>query len=375
VRTLRVGVNLLYLKPGRVGGTEVYVDRLLRALGSQAAEEVEPTLFVNRRFAQAYPDLSTSHPTVVAPISGDSPPARIAAESSWLAHETARRPLDLVHHVANTIPQVRSRPAVVTIHDLQPLVRPGDFGRVKGGYLRMRLRSAARATAVTTPSSYVRDLVIDRLGVDRSRVTVVPAPIVARPTSDDEGSRLPPGVSEPFFLYAAITHPHKNHLTLIRAFARVAPARPEVSLVLSGGPGAAEETVVGEVARLGLGDRVHRLGRIPRQELDVLFRHAVALAFPSHHEGYGLPLAEAMALGCPVIASDTTAFPEVVGDAGVLLDPRDVDGWAAALGHVLEDEVFRSALIAAGRKRVESLTPAETARRLVAAYRAAREAG
>ena len=372
MRRVHVGVNLLYLKPGRVGGSEEYIWRLLRSLETEAVRDVELTLFVNRRFREAHPDLAAAYPSVVAPIVGDLPPIRIAVESSWLAFQTARRALDVVHHVANTIPQVRTRPAVVTIHDLQPIVRPQDFGRIKGAYLRTRLGPAAReARVVATPSDYVRQLLIDRFGIDGARVVVVPAPILFRSIASDEVRPRDAGIEAPFFVYPAITHPHKNHVTLLRAFARVALVHPKVCLVLTGGRGEREEAVLEEIGRLGLGGRVRRVGRVPRADLDALLGRAVALTFPSRHEGYGLPVAEAMALGCPVIASRTTALPEVVGNAGLLVDPDDIDGWIAAMLRVLDDADFRAGLIGAGHERVRSLTPAEAARRLVTAYRLA----
>jgi len=370
VSRLRVGLNLLFLKPAKVGGTEEYVGRIIRSLETEAVDDVELTLFVNRRFRIAHPALAAGHPTVVAPISGDSPPIRIAAESSWLARQTARRPLDLVHHPANTIPQFRTRPAVVTIHDLQPIVRPQDFGRIKGAYLRTRLRPAARESRmVTTPSEYVRRLAIDHFDLDEGRVVVVPAPILSRRAADGDGPPRALGIERPFFLYAAITHPHKNHITLIRAFARVAAIHPAVSMVLTGGPGRGEQAVLDEIGRLALNDRVRRTGWIARGDLDALLRYAAGLTFPSRHEGYGIPLAEAMALDCPVIASNATALPEVLGDAGLLVDPDDIDGWAEAMLRLLEDGALRKTLVAAGRKQVRALSPGETARRLVATYR------
>jgi alpha-1,3-rhamnosyl/mannosyltransferase len=370
---LGIGMNLLYLKPGAVGGSEEYVVRLVRALEDEAADDVELTLFVNRRFRRAHPDLAERHNAVVAPISGDSPPLRIAAESTWLAWETSRRPVELVHHVANTIPQIRTRPSIVTIHDLQPLVRPQDVRPVKGMYLRRRLRGAARAAVVvTTVSEYVRRLVIDRFDADPARVVVVSAP--PRPIPEPNGSIHASG-DNPYFLYPAVTLPHKNHVTLLRAFAQVITSHPRTVLVLTGRAEAGEDRLRAEITRLGLGDRVRRVGRVGRDELDDLFERATGLTFPSRHEGYGLPVTEAMALGCPVIASDATALPEVVGDAGLLVDPDDVDGWAAAMVRLIEDDGLRDRLIAAGRARVRSLTPQETARRMVAAYRLAASTG
>ncbi|MGH2641873.1 MAG: glycosyltransferase family 4 protein [Actinomycetota bacterium] len=370
---LKVGCNLLFLKPGRVGGTEEYVRRLLMALQTHGADEVDLTLLVNRRFLDAHGDLASTFTTVVAPITGDVPSIRIGVESSWLAYQTSRLGFDLVHHPANTLPHVRTRPSLVTIHDLQPLMRPGDFGPIKGPYLRGRLRRSAReARVVTTPSHYVRSLLIDRMGIAGDRVTVVTAPVASSaparlgdPPPDDHG------VEEPFFLYPAITHPHKNHETLLRAFARVAAESPAVSLVLTGGPGSKDHAVTDEIDRLDLHDRVRHLGWVPRIDLDDLLRRAAALTFPSRHEGYGLPVTEAMALGCPVVASAVTALPELVGDAGLLVQPDDVEGWVAAMLRLLEDEPRRATLIDLGAERVRSMTPEHAARRLIDAYRLA----
>jgi alpha-1,3-rhamnosyl/mannosyltransferase len=264
---------------------------------------------------------------------------------------------------------------VVSIHDLQPIVRPHDMGRLKGAYLRRRLAPAARrAAVVATLSEYVRRLVIERFAIDPDRVVVVPAPVrTERPEPSDAATGAGGDIERPFFVYGAITHPHKNHLTLVRALALIAESRPEVSLVLTGGAGAREERLRAEIARLRLDGRVRRLGRIPRLDLDALLGRAVALTFPSRHEGYGLPVAEAMARGCPVIASDVTALPEVVGEAGILVDPDDPEAWAAAMLGLLDDGPRRAALAEAGRRQVQSLTPAHTARRMVDVYRRAAE--
>jgi alpha-1,3-rhamnosyl/mannosyltransferase len=135
---------------------------------------------------------------------------------------------------------------------------------------------------------------------------------------------------------------------LVRAFAKVVATHPEALLVLTSGAAQMESAIQEEVERLGIGDSVRRLGRIPRGDLDWLVRHATALTFPSRFEGFGLPVLEAMGNGCPVIAADATALPEVVGDGGVLVAPDDLDGWAAAMVEVLCDAARRESLIEAG---------------------------
>jgi glycosyltransferase involved in cell wall biosynthesis len=367
----RVGINLLWLLPELAGGAEEYAIRVVRALGEVADDGPEIALLCNRRFPSAHPELTDRFETAIAPVDGGSRSLRIGMESTWLVREADRARLHLIHHLNNVVPWIRNRPSVLTIHDLRPLVMPDSMGRAHGAYLRSRLGPSARTSAViTTPSAFVRRTVIDRLHADPARVQVVSAPLFP-PEPQPSGGSGTGGIEGRFFVYPAITNPHKNHETLLDAFAGVVAGHPDVVLVLTGAEGPAERAVADSIARLGLRDHVRRLGRVPATRLHALFRGAVAMVYPSTYEGFGLPLAEAMAEGCPVIASDRSALPEVLGDAGMLLDPDDVDAWTDAMLRSLGDETMRATMISAGRERVRSLTPQETARRLVGAYRLA----
>jgi glycosyltransferase involved in cell wall biosynthesis len=366
----RIGINLLWLLPEAAGGAEEYAIRLLRALDEVAKDSLDITLLCNRRFPSAHPELASRSRIAVAPIDGGSRVARILAESTWLSREAANARLHLVHHLNNVAPWRTNRPSVLTIHDLRPLVLPETLGRAHGAYLRARLRPSVRhACVVTTPSAFVRETVIEHLGADPDRVQVVSAPLFVSDAAPGSST----GAQGLHLLYPAITSPHKNHRMLLEAFAKVIAVRDDAVLVLTGAAGPAEYAVASAIQELGLTNNVRRLGRVPAEELDALFRDAVALVYPSTYEGFGLPLVEAMAVGCPVIASDRTALPEVVGEAGILLDPDDVDGWADAMLRLLDDEGRRVELIAVGRERVRSFSPEEAARRQVAAYRLALE--
>lgn len=366
----RIGINLLWLLPEEAGGAEEYAIRLLRALDEVAGDALDITLLCNRRFPSAHPELAGRSRIAVAPIDGGSRVARIVAESTWLTRESAKARLHLVHHLNNVTPWRTNLPSVLTIHDLRPLVLPETLGRAHGAYLRARLGpSVRRASVVTTPSSFVRETVIELLGADPDRVQVVSAPLCV----SDAARTRSTGARGHHFLYPAITSPHKNHRTLLEAFAKVVAVRDDAVLVLTGARGPAEGAVVGAIEELGLTSNVRRLGRVPAEELDMLFRGAVALVYPSTYEGFGLPLAEAMTAGCPVIASDRTALPEVVGEAGILLEPDDAEAWADAMLRLLDNEGRRTELIAAGRERIRSFSPEEATRRQVAAYRLALE--
>ena len=361
----RVGINVLWLRPGKAGGAERYAVGLVRALADEAAGRIDATIFCSRPFVRAYPDLTDRLPTAVAPLEGRSRAVRVALESTWLARETARRRLALVHHLNDVIPWVHGGRTALTIHDLRSMAGTTVLGAVQSAYLRAAVpRSARAASVVMTPTEFVRRDVIDRFSIDPARVRVVsaPAPVVA-PAAD---AALRPG--GPYFLYPAITSRHKNHRTLLEAFAKVAAGRPEVTLVLTGAPGNAEAAVRSDVERLGLDGRVVRAGRLADPAFERMLVDATALVYPSSYEGFGLPLTEAMAAGCPVVASSATALPEVVGDAGLLVAPEDVGGWSDAMVRILDDAELRETLIAAGKARVAGRTPAFTADRLVEAY-------
>jgi glycosyltransferase involved in cell wall biosynthesis len=365
---LRVGVNLLWLLPG-AGGAEEYVIRVLGAL-RRVPDDIDVVILCNRGFAGAHPDLAEAFETAVAPIGGASRIGRVVAESSWLAWVAVRRRLDVVHHTNNVVPWLRTRPSVVTMHDLRPIEMPQTLGRVHGAYLRSRFPvSARRAAVITTPTAFVRQTVVDLLGVSAAKVRIVSAPLPA--VDEAAGSATPAGIDGPFFIYPAITTPHKDHRTLIEAFAVVARDRPDARLVLTGASGPAEGDVRASVARLGLQHQVHRLGMVPAARLESLMREAVALVYPSRYEGFGLPLAEAMALGCPVIAAAATALPEVAGNAGMLIEPGDIAGWSSAMRTVLEDRARRDTMAAAGIERVGFLSEGAAATASIQAYRAA----
>jgi alpha-1,3-rhamnosyl/mannosyltransferase len=372
-----VGVNLLWLVPGEVGGSEEYTVRLLAALADRRPPDLDVTLFVNASMEAGHPELTAAFPTVVAPVSGRRRPVRVAADSTWLAWHAHRARLDVVHHAGGTVPMLSRVPAVVTLHDLQPLSHPERFSWRKRTYLRAVVpRSLRRARLVVTLGEFAGVDAVARCGVDPARLRRVPFGV------EPPGPQPPDAVTAAvlagyglvdrrFVLYPAITYPHKNHETLVRAFARLADDRPDLQLVLTGGVGPAEGLVSAAVEAYGLADRVRRLGRVPAADLDVLYRHASVLAFPSTYEGFGLPVLEAMAHGLAVVASAAGGLPDVTGDAAVLVAPLDAAAWAAALASVLDDPDRAAALAAAGRRRADHFRWSDSADALAEVYREA----
>lgn len=363
---MKVGVNLLWLRPGQVGGSETYVTRMLRALVTHPS--VDLRLIALPELAAAYPDLAAALPISTPPVPLPSRPLRVAAESTWLPLEARRLGLDVMHHAGGTAPWRDTTSAVVTIHDLQYLSLPDSFSRVKLAFLSNRVASAVgRADVVTTTSQFVKTTVSQAFAVDPERIIVVPPVVEAGPEPDAAAvdrtlDQL--GLDRPFFLYPAIGYPHKNHAIVIAALASV----PDAVLVLTGAswPNDAELERCAQSA--GVSTRVRRLGFITPGALDALYRRATALVFPSRYEGFGMAALEAMARGCPVIAADATALPETVSGAGLLADPDDAESWAAAMNALLGDSDQRAGLVQAGLARAAEFDGGAAAAALGRAY-------
>ena len=381
-RPLRVGVNLLWLVPAVVGGSEEYTTRLLRALAEAGPEDLHVTLFALAPFAEAHPDLVAAYPTVTVSIDGRSKGRRIAAEATWLARSAVARNVDLLHHAGGVVPPgpaISRIPSALTIHDLQPLVMPDNFASLKRRWLTTMIpRSAARARMIFTPSDPASTSVVEHLGVPASRVRTVPhgieppAPVSAeRQAAVRERYRL----GERTILYPAIPYAHKDHVTLVRAFARLAPSRPDLTLVLAGGVGPHEAQVVDAVRASGVGDQVRRTGRIPDDDLAAMYAVATVVAVPSRFEGFGAPALEAMVSGVPVVVADATALPWVVGDAGLRAPVGDVARWAQVLGRVVDEPAVQSTLAAAGRVRAATFSWSRSSAALAEGYRIAARMG
>jgi alpha-1,3-rhamnosyl/mannosyltransferase len=285
---------------------------------------------------------------------------------TWFRRKAASAVLR--HHGGGIAPIGASRPYVLTVHDLQYRTFPGHFSRTKRTYLATMIgRSVRRARVVTVPSEYVRASVIEACGTEPNRVMVVPhgfePELLSDVTPEDDLRDRYAFGDRPIIVYPAVTHPHKNHQFLIDLLGTKWIDADQL-LVLIGGSGTAEGVV-----RSAADPRIRRLGRVPAADRNGLLRMAEAMVFPSRYEGFGAPLIEAMALGCPVVASDSTCIPAIVEDAGLVL-PLTIDAWADALERARHD---RSTMVAAGLVRAQAFTARASGAALGAAYAAALE--
>ncbi len=238
-------------------------------------------------------------------------------------------------------------PLVLTIHDLIHLEYPAESSAAKRAYYRWVVRPAARrAHAVLTVSQYSKRAIVNWASVDDKRVVVVSNG--ASEAFDAQGPRQEPGY--PYLLYVGSHKPHKNLGRLFKAFA-ISGLAPEIRLVLTGNP---HRETKAYLQQLGIAESVVFIGTVcDDDELAGWYRSAIALVLVSLHEGFGLPALEAMACGTAVVAANSTSLPEVVGGAGLMVDPCNVTEIAEALKTVAQDENLRLKLCQRGLKRAE----------------------
>lgn len=285
-------------------------------------------------------------------------PVRIAWEQTALPVEVVRKRLDLLHCTVNVRPVLCSCPAIVTVHDVVFLRYPQAFKPAKRRYLAaMTGWSCRHAAHVIAVSEQTRQDVIEFFGVAPDRVTTVHNGVGEQfsryPKNEVEDFRRSKGLADKrIILYVGTLEPRKNIPMAIGALAHLIKSGQHEDCVLAvgGSKGWYYEEIFASAKRLGLVEsgKVRFLGRIPDEELPLWYNSAAAFVYPSLYEGFGLPVLEAMGCGAPVVAADTSAFPEVVGEAGLLVDPRDQAAWCRALSSVLDDKDLAAELSTRG---------------------------
>ncbi|MBI2462254.1 MAG: glycosyltransferase family 4 protein [Candidatus Rokubacteria bacterium] len=367
---MRVGLDARKLHDFGIG---TYLRGLLQELPALGSPE-ELVVYLPTEAARHGSPLG-GRPGVTLAVEGSAPYS--ARELLALPLQMARHRLSLFHAPHYVLPPLRPCPAVVTIHDLIHLRFPDQlpsplaplYARVM---FRIAVRSARRIIAVSEATA--RDLA-ERLGASPGKVRVIPNGVDGRfrPAADPAAldaalARL--GLERPYLLFVGNPKPHKNLPRLLDAFAGLDPKLGR--LVLAGTPERARPGVEREVGGRGLGERVRVLGVIAEETMPVLYQGAELLVLPSLWEGFGLPALEAMATGTPVVATDRGGLPEVVGEAGLLVDPTNVDALRAALYNLLVDLSLRDELRARGLARARTFSWRRVAEATAAVYREAR---
>ena len=292
---------------------------------------------------------------------------------SWQVRELRG---DVFHAPHYVYPLMLPCPGVVTIHDCIHLRFPQQFPKLgSNSYARMMMRRAVvKSNRVLTVSEATRADLVELVNADPSKIEVIPHgcdPYFLETVDDRELSNVAKKYSldRPFLLNVTNIKPHKNLKRLLESFGQLRRDYDDLDLVIAGGDFSQHPELLAACKSYGIEKRVKRLGFLPKKELRALYRLARIFVFPSLYEGAGLPPLEAMACGTPVVASDNSAIPEIVGRNGLLVNPYRVDAITEAIRSLLENSSFRDALGAQGKIRAQEFDWDKSARRVLDIYR------
>jgi glycosyltransferase involved in cell wall biosynthesis len=375
---MRVAIDARHLQTvARVRGIGRYTRNLLAAFARRAPRDVEWTLLRLRNFPPANPGLLPAHDDIATSRLRRPELSMLAFDPVLLSLELSGRGIDVYHSTQLSLPARRRFPAVVTIHDLAPLIWPAHYLRLP--YSRVghawQYALARRANAVIAVSEATKRDVVERLHVPEDRVTVVPEAVDSEfdPPSPEEGRALAHarfGVPERYVLYVGQFDPRKNMRGLLRAFAAAADRDKDLRLVIVGELGKLSshlrEALETERAPR---ERVIVTGFVDDPTLAALYAGAECLLHAAFLEGFGLTALEALAAGTPVVGYAGGAVAEVVGDAGLLIPSGEEDSLADSLVRFLGDDALRSGLRARTRPRARVFSWDRAADETLAVYR------
>ena len=372
---LTVGYDVSVLRSGVRSGIAVYTFNLVRAVLASADARVRLFYGARRSAASdaALDELRASGATVEH---GSAPWTWSRDAAWWLGAQPMDRFLERVDvfHAGDIVLPARVRvPCVITIHDLTTVLVPHHHAWLNRRLHAKRLAWArAHADRMIAVSSATRDDLV-RLGVAPERVDTIgearaPLPALTDARRDEILHSL--GLAgRRFVLTVGTLEPRKNHVGLVRAFEGIGD--PELLLVIAGGPGWHYRETRRAILASSAAPRIRLLGAVTGDTLAALYAAAHVFAYPSHYEGFGLPLLEAMAAGVPVLTSNRSSMPEVAGDAALLVDPDSMADIRAGLTGLLTDAALRAQLAERGRRREATFSWERVAARTLDAYRAA----
>lgn len=365
---MRAGINLHLLSTTHTG-IQHYIRSLVPSLIAQGAKH-QFVLFGDSAQLEGLPHDRVEWVSTASPLRSGW--RRVVWEQLRLPALLPRYEVQVFFSPAFALPLSWKGRGVVVVHDLNFEVSPQTIHPVRRIYLQqITRRSVHNAAAVVAISQATANEVIQRYQVPEQKVRVIPYGLDATFTPEHASQleaqcRRLYQLPERFLLFVGTLEPRKNLLRLLEGYAI---AHREVSLpplLLVGAPGWQHHRIQQRACDLGIAERIQFAGYIPREHLPGVYAAATALLYPSLYEGFGLPPLEAMGCGTPVLASNTSAIPEVVGEAGLLVDPYDVQAVAWGILRVATEEGLRQQLIAAGLQRARQFSWEKAAQRTLA---------
>ncbi|MHB8219236.1 MAG: glycosyltransferase family 4 protein [Acidimicrobiales bacterium] len=375
-------INIEQLLQRAPGGIGRYTVEILRGLPQHFPDDVVipfTARHTRSELERAYATFGLDPSDIPTPVVLGLPRPILYDAWNFMGHPRLARlaPLlgacDLVHAPSSAVPPTGRTPLVVSIHDAAFALFPSTYPARGRRFHRLGAEAAAqRADLVITGSTTAKREIAENTPIPATRIRVVPYGVdhtKASTAAVDRALRQHRLVEIPYVLWVGSLEPRKNVGTLLEAFARlIHTSQLPHHLVFAGPSGWLEKGLIDDGLRNRLADRFHALGRVADEELRALYAGADLFAFPSLHEGFGLPLLEAMVQNTPVVCSDISALREVAGDAAHFVTPTDVEAWVNALGQLLSEPAERTRLVSAGRMRSQSFSWERTVRGTRAVY-------
>lgn len=350
-------------------GSMTYGKYLLQELAGQYPED-NFTVFINKECRSSFEVKNENIKYIEAryPFNKRAFVRRIA-QQIWLPFVAKKHKLDLLHSINNVIPFAYSGKRVITIYDMTSFVFPDRFRWAKRLYLKSFVPPSAKlADGIVTISDYAKKQIIQYCGVPEEKVEVAHCGVddfYFDEKINDSNTEFP----AEFLLFVGTLEPGKNILRLIRSFDKLTSGKhPNLKLVIAGRPGWLYEDIYAEVGKLGIKDKVVFTGRISNEDVKKAYRLAKAFIFPSLDEGFGLPVLEAMACGCPVVTSNLSALPEIAGSAALLVEPTDENQITDAIDKLLNDKELSDELRKNGIEQSEKFKWDATAKIIYELY-------
>lgn len=347
----------------QLAGNATYAASLIEAL-AEVDQKNDYTLYVTlpetaEKYRSRWPNFSVSKTLPHTPI------IRIPLALSW---ELLRRPVDILF-VQFTAPPYSPCKVVTAIHDISYEHLPETFNRRSAFQMKLTIRHTAQhAVRIITPSEYSRQDIIDTYKIEPEKVTTVLQAAPAHISKVDDNAELERirkkyDLPDDYILGVGSVQPRKNLPRLIEAYSHLASQHSDLPpLILVGKKAWLSDSSIDSAAKFGVADKVRFTGFVPDEDLSAIYTAAKLFVYPSFFEGFGIPPLEAMQCGVPVIAGNKTSIPEVVADAGILVDPFDIHGIADAMLRVLEDGDLQAELIEKGFQRAKQFSWKKAAR-------------
>lgn len=370
---MKIGINLLPLRPGKNGGMEVYLRNLLEHLF-----RIDPDnhyYLITAPYNDTSLEFSVPNCTKI-PFHAETRKFRNISLIFRKGVHSHSRLEDIINRYQFDIwfcpflslePRPISIPGIVTIPDIQHEFYPEYFSNEELALRKSYIQpSCELATEIITISEFSKRTFVEKLGIDPGKIHVIHLAAgdnFSQSVQKRKDIKTKYNLPDNYFLYPAHAWTHKNHLILIMAFYVYRKTfDDQMHLVLTGSDLKNNPAIRALITQDHLENCIHILDYVTKEDMPDLYSHAKALVFPSIFEGFGIPLLESMAMGCPIIASNTTSIPEVVGDAAYLFDPKDPQNITDAMYRIIHDAALRSTLIENGKKRITLFSYEKVAR-------------